>query len=326
VNKKLQLVIGIIISVLGLAYAFHNLNFHELGENFSRIHPGLVVLASSLLIFGAWVRGVRWGQLLTDIEKPGLHHLFASVMIGYFGNSVLPFRLGEVLRAYDITTKEKVTFSKSVGALILERLLDLVGLVLVMALFMSVYPLAMNMNEWALVLVVIVLVVFIIIAWFPQVLQKVRSFLEKRNSNTSITGKLDHFFLGIVDGIDSLRGNRHKGGLTFHTIFLWVIYYASLYVVALGVGIHLTWIQIGILLISTTLSIMIPAAPGYVGTYHAVAVLVMHNMFGISLSEAQAVAIILHGIGTLPYIVIGATYFMFSAARIKDINGGMNSQ
>jgi len=297
------------------------MDFSALIDNFSRVNLGLVVTASGLMIFSVWIRAIRWKHLLNR-EEFRVNNLFASAMIGYFGNSVLPFRLGEALRAYDITTKEKVSFSESVGTLILERILDLVGLVLVIGLFAFTYPLGIVMNRGAILLIFGVLAVFILIIWFPQPLQKFQSLLKRWEPPSTTRKKIKEFFSGMVDGINSLRGNRHGIGLAFNTVFLWVIYYVSLVIITIGVGIHLSWDQIGILLVSTTLSIMIPAAPGYVGTYHAVAVLVLNSMFKIPLAESQAVALILHAIGTLPYVLIGAAYFFSSTMKISDLKSG----
>lgn len=324
-NKIIKLGIGILISGLGLYFAFHQLDFDELVHNLSQVNMPLVLMASGIMIFSVWIRALRWGHLLnrSDIRR---HHLFASTMIGYFGNSVLPFRLGEALRAYDITTKEKVKFSESVGTIILERILDLVGLVLVIGLFVSVYPLGLMMNRWAWVLIIGVLVLFVTVTWVPKPLLKVQDILNRWHPSTAILTKLKTFLSGTISSLNSLRGNPHALGLTFNTLFLWLLYYTSLYIITVGVGISLTWDQVGILLISTTLSIMIPAAPGYVGTYHAVAILVLNSMFNIPLAESQAVAIILHAMGTLPYILIGAVYFFFSTVRISDIKSGVNPE
>ena len=64
------------------------------------------------------------------IEKIDLHPLFESTMIGYFGNSVFPFRLGEILRGYSLCKNYSITFSVTFGTIILERILDMFGLII----------------------------------------------------------------------------------------------------------------------------------------------------------------------------------------------------
>ena len=88
----------------------------------------------------------------------------------------------------------------------------------------------------------------------------------------------------------------------------------------MSTGITLKWYQVCILLISTTFAISIPAAPAYVGTYHAAVVYVLTSFFAINQLDAQASAILIHAVGTIPFIIIGAWYFINSSVSIKDIN------
>ena len=100
---------------------------------------------------------------------------------------------------------------------------------------------------------------------------------------------------------------------------MWVIYYACTYLTAQAVHINIGWIEIGIVLIATTLSITVPAAPGYIGTYHAAIVYLGTTLFAISRPESQAFAVIIHASGYLPFVILGAYYFIKSSIHISDI-------
>ena len=82
----------------------------------------------------------------------------------------------------------------------------------------------------------------------------------------------------------------------------------------------MNWISVGVVLISTALAMAIPAAPGAVGTYHAAAVYVLTTFFAVGRIESQAFAVILHAVGFVPLIIIGAIYFLRSSVQIKDIS------
>lgn len=92
------------------------------------------------------------------------------------------------------------------------------------------------------------------------------------------------------------------------------------YVISLAAGISLTWIQVGVVLISTSLAIAIPAAPGAVGTYHAAAVYVLTELFFVGKAESQAYAVLLHAVGFVPLIIIGSIYFLRSSVHLRDIS------
>ena len=80
-------------------------------------------------------------------------------------------------------------------------------------------------------------------------------------------------------------------------------------------------IGVGIILITTSLAVSIPAAPGYIGTYHATAVYILTNLFNAELSESQAFAVIIHAVGFIPLVIIGAIYFFRSSLHLRDISG-----
>ena len=83
-------------------------------------------------------------------------------MIGYFGNSVLPFRMGELLRAYVLAEKTSLNISSAFGTIVTERILDFVGLSLLILLTIVVYPADWINQKIIISVVVISLIAFMI--------------------------------------------------------------------------------------------------------------------------------------------------------------------
>ena len=108
--------------------------------------------------------------------------------------------------------------------------------------------------------------------------------------------------------------------IIFYTLFLWVIYYLYIGLVVWSMNIHVSWAAYGIILIATTLAISVPAAPSYIGTYHAAAFFVMNRVFNVGEMESQAFAVISHAIGFFPFLLIGAFYFIKSSVHFSDIS------
>ena len=123
----------------------------------------------------------------------------------------------------------------------------------------------------------------------------------------------------VLNGFNQLGKSRNKSLLSFYTIYLWIIYFACIYLVILAVGVNLNWQHAGLLLIATTLSISVPAAPGYVGTYHAVVIYMMVSVFDMNLAIAQSLAIILHAVGLIPFVIVGAWFFAKSSVQLAEI-------
>jgi|TARA_B100001971_G_scaffold53811_1_gene48893 uncharacterized protein (TIRG00374 family) len=321
VNKWLKFILSLAISALGLYYAFGQVNFDELWFHLKSVNIYWMSLATLLLVFSVAIRAERWQMLLEPIENIRFHPLFGATMVGYFGNAVLPFRLGELLRAYTISEDNRVETSAAFGTIILERILDLLGLVVTIILFGWFFPFDSGGRTIMIGVVVMTLLGF----GFIIVLGSTRSHLMDRIEKWAIFEKpFAHRLLTILnsllDGLTSIRATKHVGQIVIHTIFLWVVYYSITYTVILASGISLSWIEVGVVLISTSLAVAIPAAPGAVGTYHAAAVYVLTALFFVGSAESQAFAILLHAVGFIPLIIIGFVYFLKSSVHIRDIS------
>ena len=69
---------------------------------------------------------------------------------------------------------------------------------------------------------------------------------------------------------------------------LWFMYWISVWLCIVATNINISFFQAGIVLFATGMVIAIPSAPGYIGTFHATAVLILSDYFLISISKAQA--------------------------------------
>ena len=93
-----------------------------------------------VLISGHYFRALRWRLLIESLGyKPGKANTFCAVMIGYLANAAFP-RLGEVLKCTVLARYEKVPADKLVGTIILERVIDVLCLLVVFAITLLLDP------------------------------------------------------------------------------------------------------------------------------------------------------------------------------------------
>ncbi len=319
-NRITKLIIGIAISIAGLWYAFRGMNFSELIDHLSQTNFSFILLAMGIIVVSVALRAYRWQLMLKPIQTITFNPLFASTMIGYFGNSVLPFRLGELLRAYSISRKESITSSVAFGTIIMEHILDLMGLAAVMIFFAFFSPLMEWSGNVLIGLVALTVGGLGIIIWLGR---SHSNFHERvvhwKIFEKSSGQKLLNSIQKIFKGLTSIGRTKHSGQLFLSTLALWVLIYASIILVVLATGININWVAVGIILIATSLAITVPSAPGYVGTYHAAAVYVLVNIYNVGLAESQAFAVLIHAIGFIPLVVIGFFYFLRSSIHISDL-------
>ncbi len=84
------------------------------------------ILAGSVVLSFVWMfnRAKVWQTLLRD--KPKYMDVLFAASEGYLLNSFLPFRLGEVGRAFLLSRKSGMTFSEILPTIVIERVMDLV--------------------------------------------------------------------------------------------------------------------------------------------------------------------------------------------------------
>jgi len=320
VNRSIKFILGVLISIIGLYYAFRQINFWELWVSLKNVNFVLITIAIVILLLSNVIRAWRWQILVKPINDVSFEPAFSSIMIGYFGNSVLPFRMGEFLRAYVVADKTSLTASTAFGTIVIERILDFIGLSAVILLIMTVYPLKTIGGSIIIGVIVLSLTAFIFIFLFSGFKSTLLVKIEKLSLlRFGLLRKILLFIKNILDGATTIRATNKLGIILLYTLIIWIMYYCSTYLATIATGIELEWFGFGVLLISTTLAISIPAAPGYVGTYHAAAVYILTNLFNVDRLDAQAAAIILHAVGTIPIVIIGAGYFINNSVNFKDI-------
>lgn len=122
-GKAGRLLIGIVISVLGLVVVFWGVQPERMLTVLSKATVGYLLPAELVLIAGIAARAISWRILLS--EKLPLRKVFDVINIGYLLNAILPFRIGEVGRAYLISRDQVIGVPKTFGTIVVERFLDI---------------------------------------------------------------------------------------------------------------------------------------------------------------------------------------------------------
>ena len=134
-NNSIKIILALIISVVCVSYALKDFNCILFINSLKNANYSYLVSSVIFLIFIIFLRSIRWRFLF--IKKTNINDLYKSQLIGYMGNNVLPLRLGELLKAYYLEKKSKISKYEVIGTVILERVLDLVGLVLLFFILLN---------------------------------------------------------------------------------------------------------------------------------------------------------------------------------------------
>lgn len=305
VNPKA--VFGIVISLAGIYWAFSDFKFVEFAGILKQIDFFILFLATFLLWVTVWLRGIRWKWLFRTGEPITVASLYRSQLIGYFGNNILPLRLGEILRSYLVAKEWNLSKSYVFGTVVLERLLDAMGMAFLGILLLFIYSLGDSIKGY--LMMGIILTVIIGSATFILL----NAFKEK---------KPDHPFMKIfrqfIEGLSSVSKTL-LAPIFLSTLIIWGIYWIDVHLVQMAFGFQMDWAQSLLVLVFSSMVLSIPSAPGMIGTFHAgvkyifIDIIQYTPSYGkFSSADGDSFAIILHAYGYILFTVLGAYYFIKS--------------
>lgn len=319
-SKWLKLSLGFILSFLGLYFAFQNIDLNDLLKSFESINYFWIFVAIILLILYTYIRSLRWRLLLFSLKLVTIKDLFASNMVGYFGNSILPFKMGEILRGYAISRNNDLKTSTVLGSIVLERVCDLGGLLILLLFVTLFYSFPYDIGLSLLISAAAILIVLILL-WFISfkkelIMNKIKGTnLMDFKTVISFIKTLSSFSIGF-SSLNSFRSFIYVSLLTFVS---WFILYLVTYYTLLSLNLQIGWVEIAVVLLLTSMAMSVPAAPGAIGTHHFATYYVMNSLLGFSSIDSQTFAIVLHAVSYLPLVAIGAYYFFKSSIQIFDV-------
>jgi len=309
-KNHFKLIFGLLIGAAFMYFAFRKVDFAQMGDAFKRANYWYLGLALVFLFFSHWMRAVRWHYLMAPIQKVKTKHLFTALIIGYMANTFTPAHLGEFLRAYVLSKKSQVRTSSIFGTIVIERIIDVFTLLFLMALTFVVFPFPdwVTKSGYATFAGVVILIVLLIVMKRHRdaslrILNKILKPLPKK-----ISSKVDGLFHSFLDGVVGLKNWRHYVITAVLSLLIWACYGAvlqvSFYAFDFVSQYDLPWTATLVVLVITTISVIVPSSPGYVGTYHWLCQLSL-GMFAVPKSEALTFAFVAHGINFIPILIVG---------------------
>ena len=323
-------VVGIIVSVALLWWAFHDIDFREVIAEIRLADPWLYFLSIVLATLLFWLRAWRWGPLVKPLAgATKFDSRLRATMIGFMGNNVLPARIGEFARAYAFSRMEHASIVGAFGSLVLERLFD--GIAVVTMLFAAtLVPSFPDVTEIGgrdlsgLITGVTVLIGLLIAACFALILFPKKTVAAFENSIARVLPKA--FRRPIVDGLEALLASlgalRSPGIVALvgvQTIVLWLFNALGFYVALLAFGIDVPFSAAVFLQSAIALGVSVPSGPGFFGPWEIAAKAVLVGMFAVPENKALAFATAFHIGGFIPVTVIGLWFAYRLGISLKDV-------
>lgn len=308
-KKVLQVIFPLLLGIFILVWVYRDFNFQRVGEVMLHgMDYGWIALSLVFGVFANLFRGWRWRLALEPLgEYPKTANCVYAIFISYASNLVIP-RVGEVTRCGVLSKYDRISFPKSLGTVVSERMIDTlcVGLItgVVLLLQMPVFATffaetGTNVGRYAEVLtsghfyLIILCVLAILVLAF---------FLIR---NIALFAKLKGILQNVWQGIVALKDIKQIPLYIIYTLGIWACYFLEFYLAffafdfsaGLGISAGLVMFVVG------TLAVIVPT-PNGAGPWHF-AVMTMMMLYGVGKEDAGIFALLVHGIQTFLLILLG---------------------
>jgi len=309
-------VVGLAIGLL--AIFLRNADLSRVWRAMRAARTDLLALSLALAMATYFVRAERWQYLLHPLGPTRFWVAFRTTVIGFAASFVLPARAGEVLRPYLLAKEEGLRPTAAFATIIVERILDLVTVLTLLALFFLFFAGDTATRAPGLFRTVAlgglaaapvgfgILAAMFVMAGHPERLHalvlKAERILPSRLAHT-VAG----FARTFAEGLLVVRRPSRILMAMAWSVVVWLLIAAQLWVIARAFAIALPFTGSFVITAMVVVGVAIPTPGGVGGTHEAVR-LGATAFYGADNDAAVAAAILQHAVNFAPVTLLGLIF------------------
>jgi len=315
-KKRIITVLGFFVSIIMLFFSLKDINAGAILETLKKADYRLVFVPLFFIAISITFSAFKWQKISGGDIK--LSDTSISLLIGLFVNNVLPARIGELARGYVLSKRKGISFTYSLSTVLVDRVFDLAGLLIITFLFFPKHSLPLNVSNAIYILIGLLTTCIILMIAFGR-----RGFANKISS---YLGKIDKpLLLKFAKRIIEIQKNLQRVQSPLNIImfiviafFQWLSMSTALYFVMLTVGVHINFAYVPFVCALLNMGLTIPSSPGYIGVYQFLLVYLL-SIFNIPKHEGFTVSILFHASWYIPYNIIGFLLFLKEHLKIGEL-------
>lgn len=262
-KNAITILVSIAIAGIFLWLALRGLDLDKIEQSLKKANYIWVGFAAVFGVSAYIFRAVRWNLLLEPMGHTiSTSNSLWSISFGYLMNLTIP-RSGELARSTALYGVEKVPVDKSFGTIILERVIDLVCMLIFLGLtlifkFEAIYSFyeksGVKFNPFFIIGIIAgIITAFVVFFKFKERFRKI-----------SLLSKIIDFIDGIIAGLTSVFKLRQKVKFIVLTAGIWICYFFASYLVCFSLPetSDFTLADGCFILVVGTLGMIIPASGG----------------------------------------------------------------
>lgn len=319
--KNFRFWIGLAITAVSIVAVARTVDPNQVAAAMAGMEYGWLIPALVVVIASVWAKAIRWKLLFLPQATPRTNRLFGALMIGYLINTVLPARLGDPARALLVGDSEGVGKAHALSTVVIERLLDVLTLLVLFLLFLPLVTLPDWVYQSAAIVGCGAVLGFGVLLFFSRSRERLLTPLERllarvpRISAAAVTRQLGL----LLSGFDAFSARRNSIEISVWSLIIWIVSAVQIFVVMLAFHLPVPPSAAVMVMVVNAFSMLVPSSPGYIGVFHYVTVVTL-AIFGVDANSALSFAIVLHLVSFLPPVALGVAYLWRESLSLGRIS------
>jgi len=294
---------GALVSILLIAAILYFVDLSQVVKAIRSANYSLLAVAGLLAFVWMFGRGIVWRTLLRD--RPSYRDTMLALSEGYLLNNFLPFRLGEIGRAFVLSRRSALPFSEILPTIVIERAIDLFFSAVI---FLGALPFVIGAGEAGRIAVVVGAIIILGVAGLYVLARNRQPALDVFHRLSARWPKLQHHGGGLLESFLTGLGVLTDGWLFARFLFWMTINWGlaivnySVIMLAFFPQTQLAW---GMFVLgAAAFGGAVPSLPGAVGTFDGAVAGALTLLTGDQ-STSLAVALTARFFNYLTSIVLG---------------------
>jgi uncharacterized protein (TIRG00374 family) len=307
----------------------------DLGQVWAEIKsgdPALIALAVCVTMVTYALRALRWQYLLRPIGRTHFGVAFRTTVIGFAASFLLPLRPGEFLRPYLLARREGLSGSAAFATIALERVLDMVAVLLLFTSFVFVFGRHVRLANPGLFSTVIAggivsavaAVAALLSAYLMTARPEIVNYLSRglgRVLSPRLAGMADSLLRTFAEGLGVVRSPRRLALAVAFSLPLWLSISAGIWLVSLAFHIDMPYTGSFLPMTILVAGVLVPT-PGAVGGFHWAYQIAVTSFYAVPTDRAKGAALVLWAVSFLPVTLFGIVFMAqegLSLSRVQRL-------
>lgn len=323
-NVKIsKAIFGFFLAVSGSIYIYYNLDLNRTITLFYQTDLQFLFLGFISLSIGYCLRVFRWSFILNaDTFNVEGSRCVSPFLISITLNNTLPLRAGDVCRIVIFPKQMGLDKAHVAASVLAERVLDVFALLVIFATSLA----AIQASEFAhqsikflfFSTLSLLSAAGVVLSFSKSIAPKLTAFSKYlAKSGYNLPSRISAFFGHMFYSLGLLLQFKTALVLVVWSLFVWIFeagfYYFLIKATSLDLGIHAAFLITSL----SSLSTLIPSAPGYFGTFH-IALTISFGLLEVEKLDAFSLAIIFHSALWIFTTIPGLVLIFFEKALFGD--------